>query len=111
MRGWLIVGLIWAAVLLVVWTLLGSPGANAQVALGPAICMPRDALADLLSSRYNEVQVAQGIQGQGSLLEVFVGPDGETWTIIVTRADGLSCATLWGKDWMPASDVNEGSGT
>jgi hypothetical protein len=43
--------------------------------------------------------VAGGIAASGNILEVFAAPDGGSWTIIVTRPDGMSSVIAEGEGW------------
>lgn len=69
--------------------------AGAQV--GP--CLPRaDAIAKL-QRQYREQQVGIGVASSGSLvIELFVSDSG-SWTILMTRADGISCVAAVGENW------------
>jgi hypothetical protein len=40
----------------------------------------------------------------GTLLEVLTADDGATWTIIVSRPDGLSCVVAAGQNWQDKSN-------
>ena len=51
-----------------------------------------------LSAQYNENPVAMGLVQDGSVLEVLVAKSG-TWTILVTRPDGVSCVVAAGEAW------------
>ncbi|MGQ0681817.1 hypothetical protein [Bradyrhizobium sp.] len=81
--------------------------ATAAGAAGP--CASRSDLASLLKDNFGEILVAQGLSSKGHLLEVFVSPAG-SWTILMSRADGLSCAVDVGEPWVtgaPASPVRD----
>ena len=61
--------------------------------------MSRDEIVAQLSTHYREAPVAGGIAANGSILEVFTSPDGLSWTIIVTRPNGVSSVIAEGSDW------------
>ncbi len=63
-----------------------------------APCGARDDLANKLKQRYDEMPSALGIASNGRLVEVFTSPNG-TWTIVLTRPDGVSCLLAVGQDW------------
>lgn len=65
------------------------------------LCLPRaDAIAKL-AQNYQEQQVGIGVTTRGSsLVELYVSERG-TWTILMTRADGISCITAAGENWSP----------
>ena len=46
-----------------------------------------------------EKQAATAMTSAGTLLEVLTADDGSTWTIIVSRPDGLSCVVAAGQNW------------
>ncbi len=52
-----------------------------------------------LDSRFSESQVAIGLATNGQLLEVFSTGDGSTWTIVITKPDGMSCVLTTGEGW------------
>ena len=66
-------------------------------ALGP--CETRDNLVAALAERYREIPVALGVTSAGSLVEVLQNVKGETWTIIVTSPQGMSCLVFSGDGW------------
>ena len=87
--------------------LLAAPALGAALLLaGTAAAQPGCARrADLvahLSTQYREEPVGFGIAGNGALVEVFIGVGGETWTIVATFANGLSCIVIDGQQWQVA---------
>ena len=67
------------------------------MALGP--CETRDNLVTALAERYQEIPVAVGVTNAGSLVEVLQSAADETWTIIVTSPQGISCLVFSGDGW------------
>jgi len=59
-------------------------------------CQPRDPLVAHLGERYAEEPRMQAMTTPGALLEMFVAPSG-SWTIILTRPDGISCPLAAGQ--------------
>ena len=51
-----------------------------------------------LSSQHHENPVAMGLASDGSVLEVLAAKTG-SWTILVTRPDGVSCIVASGEAW------------
>lgn len=74
----------------------------ATPALAQAGCAEREEVVRALESQYGERLLASGLAGERVAVEVFVRPDGASWTIVLTRPDGTSCAILAGKVWHPA---------
>jgi hypothetical protein len=66
---------------------------------GPAFCAERAQIAERLESRYSEQLMAGGLQSQDGIIEVWTQPDGETWTILLTHPDGVSCVMATGTMW------------
>ncbi len=62
-------------------------------------CNDRDSVIALLSSKYKEQPVALGVTNTGGLVEVLSTDKGDTWTIIVTTPQGLSCLVAAGEGW------------
>lgn len=74
------------------------PAAADPVTAQPA-CQSRDEINQLLTQRFDEVPTALGLQSNGDLIQVFVSKDGQTWTIVTTRPDGISCIVALGQHW------------
>jgi hypothetical protein len=72
---------------------IGSPAAAAQPA-----CGPHTEVIKALGDKFRETQSATALTNAGTLLEVLTSNDGSTWTIIVSRPDGLSCVVAAGQN-------------
>ena len=70
---------------------------GSAMALGP--CEQRDNLIAALAERYREAPIAVGVTNGGSLVEVLQSRTSETWTIIVTSPQGISCLVFSGDGW------------
>jgi hypothetical protein len=84
---------------LAVMVLLSGEQAAAQSAVQQPYGISRDQIVAQLGARYKEVPVAGGIATNGNILEVFSSADGRSWTIIVTRPDGMSSVIAEGEGW------------
>ena len=84
---------------LAVMVLMSSERAAAQGAVQGPYDISRDEIVAQLSQRYQEKPVAGGLAANGSILEVFSSADGLSWTIIVTRPDGMSSVIAEGEGW------------
>jgi hypothetical protein len=71
---------------------------SATVSAGPP-CDARSKLIEQLAEKYKETSVAMGLASNGKLLEVLTNATGDTWTIIVTSPEGLSCLVATGEGW------------
>lgn len=72
-------------------------------------CNERDKVLSLLINKYKEAPVAVGVTNTGGLVEVLSTSDGDTWTIIVTTPQGISCLVAAGEGWRQIElDLKEG---
>ncbi|WP_323781686.1 hypothetical protein [Thalassovita sp.] len=68
-------------------------------------CLPRDTLVNSLSKKYNEQLTGGGLQNPQQLIEVWSSSDTGSFTVFITRADGISCILATGRNWNAASLV------
>ena len=78
--------------------LAAAPPAAAQ-ASGGTLCHDHGKLSQALLERYREQPVSIGLQTDGRLLQVYASSETGTWTILVTRPDGISCILAAGKHY------------
>lgn len=83
----------------------GSVSLPAVAADPAAVCGPRQEIMKQLSKSFLEAPTAIGVTSTGELLQVLANPDRSTWTIVVSRPDGLSCIVAAGADWQERHDV------
>ncbi len=77
----------------------GGP-AQAEGEAPPArLCVERAALIRQLASKYEEAPVGIGLTAAGGVIELLTSQRGSTWTIIVTRPDGITCLFAAGEGW------------
>ncbi len=88
---------IWISRMLLA-VLAGGPTSAAAQAL-PQLCGARSEIIGNLAEQYEESQIAVGVTDAGGLVEVLSSRDGETWTIIVSVPDGMSCLLAVGQGW------------
>lgn len=74
-------------------------------------CNDRKSALKHLADKYRETPVAAGVTNGGGLVEVLTSKDGQTWTIIVSTPDGLTCFVAAGEGWRAFKRATEGSGT
>jgi hypothetical protein len=67
-------------------------------AFSTTVCAKYDDLKQAISGRYQEKISAYGLSKQKDKVEIFVSKAG-TFTILATRADGLSCILAVGDNW------------
>ncbi len=79
---------------------LAVAGATAGQAQMSGNCMSHEAAVAKLKQHYGEEKVGLGLGSKGSaIFELFVAETG-TWTLLVTRTNGLSCIAASGDSWM-----------
>lgn len=61
-------------------------------------CFPREALALSLEQTFEEVPHMRAVTSSGFLVEMFAAPSG-SWTVFMTRPDGVSCPIAEGKSF------------
>lgn len=57
----------------------------------PPNCGPTEAVKQRLKSKYDEVIIFRGIQDSNSAVELFVSLDNDTFSILITNSNGVSC--------------------
>ncbi len=73
--------------------------ASVKPASAQSMCMAHVEMMKQLDVRFSESQVAIGLASNGQLVEVFSTGDGSTWTIVMTKPDGMSCVFATGEGW------------
>lgn len=73
-------------------------GIDAAAAQNPT-CDQRQRVIGHLAEKYKEATVAIGVTNGGGLVEVLSSDDGKTWTIIVSRPNGMACLLATGEGW------------
>ncbi len=73
-------------------------GAFSSSAQAQTICGERGAIVASLEKTYSEAPVSMGLGSNGAIIEVFASPSG-TFTIILTRPNGLTCVMAAGENW------------
>ena len=62
-------------------------------------CAKRDLVIEKLEAGYGEVFAGGGLQNANSVFEVWFSVEKGTWTILMTRSDGMSCIMASGTNW------------
>ncbi len=76
-----------------------APPALAQTAR----CLPRDVLVQALETKYAESLTGGGLQSAQQLIEVWSSQSG-SFTVFITRADGVACIMATGQGWHSQMD-------
>lgn len=80
--------------LLTVALVLPAASADAQ-----SNCALRETVVGKLADRYGERQVGAGVQSSANMFEVWASEEKGTWTILMTRSDGVACIMASGTSW------------
>ena len=80
-----------------------TPPQSAQIMM----CAKHAQVVGHLAARYSEIPMARGLTQTGYVLEVLVSENG-SWTIILTRPNGLSCLVSAGEDWEDLKHIIKG---
>ena len=65
-------------------------------------CAQRDLVIEKLSANYGEAFGGGGLQNSNRVFEVWFSEEKGTWTILMTRADGVTCIMASGTNWRDA---------
>jgi len=73
-------------------------------------CLPRDTLVKPLEAKHGEHLTGGGLQNAKQVIEVWSSAQTGSFTVFVTRADGLACIVAIGQNWHSSVpiDVPEG---
>ena len=66
-------------------------------------------LVQILDDRYHEQSMEAGITETGSLIELFVSEEEDTWTLTVVDPNGISCVIAVGESWQKTSPPDNGA--
>ena len=89
---------------LLVLALFGAP----TFVLAQANCAERQVVVERLETGFGEIFAGGGLQTSSQIIEIWASEERGTWTVLVTRADGVSCIMASGTDWregLPAEKV------
>lgn len=94
---------------LLTMALLTMSGAFAT-ASAQGLCEERAVIVTKLKEMYKENHVASGLENASKMVEIWTGNSG-SWTILVTRASGISCVVASGNSWLDLPDTAPALGT
>lgn len=77
----------------------GAVATAPPAALAQSNCAPRDILVERLKERYAETLKGGGLQNANVMLEVWSSDSTGSFTVLMSRADGISCVVASGQDW------------
>ncbi|WP_370399953.1 hypothetical protein [Sulfitobacter sp. JB4-11] len=68
-------------------------------------CAPRDDIVARLGEQYAETLTARGLQDETTLMEIFTSSTSGSYTVLLSRADGISCVVSTGDHWITEMPV------
>lgn len=72
-------------------------------------CAPRAVAVESLEDRYGEQQQSRGMRGDGrAIVETWANLETGSWTLLVTRPDGVSCVVASGQAFQVTGDAPKG---
>ncbi|MEM6481670.1 MAG: hypothetical protein AAF922_16685 [Pseudomonadota bacterium] len=77
-------------------------------------CANRDMVVERLKSKYHEELAAGGIQKASTtdaIVEVWASHETGTFTVLLTRPDGVTCVMATGTDWHQVDRTTSQAGT
>ncbi len=69
---------------------------------GAPQCGAREDVVKLLRDKHGEAVTGAGLSGENAVIEIWASPQSGTWTILMTRTDGLTCLMAAGEAWTGA---------
>ncbi len=74
--------------------MLASPAAGQSIP-----CNDRAVVLKVLADKYGEARVGAGVTNRGYMIELLISKGGETWTLIVSQTNDVSCIIAAGEGW------------
>jgi hypothetical protein len=65
-----------------------------------SICAERDSMITKLKDKYGEAERGMGLSGTEAVIEIWSSEKTGTWTIVMTKPNGVSCVMAAGDSWM-----------
>ena len=84
--------------LIIASVLLGIATASLP-AQAQTVCNMRTKIVAQLTEKYGEVSNGLGMQTASQVIELWSSQKTGSWTIIASRADGISCVLATGRNW------------
>lgn len=79
-------------------------------AWGQVPCGDRKSIVTQLAEGYLEESRGRGLTNNGTILEIFASPGGETFSVVLSAPDGQSCLIAAGESWQQVAPKPKGRG-
>lgn len=89
-----------SALVITAASLLGGAVVAPNTATAMARCGERDQVVASLTDRHAERHIASGFQSEAGLMEIWASDSDNSWTILLTRPDGVTCVMAHGTHWL-----------
>ena len=73
--------------------------ASASAAQAQQRCYEHSKVLDQFLKTYKEAPIATGLTRDGRMLEVLSSGDTGTWTIVLSKPNGVTCVVMAGEAW------------
>lgn len=88
-----------AAAIAVTTLLAGIPFMSDRADAASTRCGNHKDVVAFLGKKNKETRIGMGLINAGQMMELYLSAEG-TWTMLITRPDGLSCFGPVGKNWV-----------
>ena len=68
-------------------------------------CAPHADVVQRLAAGYGEHRQSRGMVSDNTVMEVYASLETGTWTIVVTRANGIACLVAAGRGYEPTNEL------
>ncbi|MBT5047777.1 MAG: hypothetical protein HOM58_04685 [Rhodospirillaceae bacterium] len=93
----MVLGILVGGFMLVTNAIAAKPAGAQEAAI---LWAERALVVEALEKKYTEIPRALGVTSDGSIIELFSAPDGDTWTLVITLPNGLSRVMASGESWI-----------
>lgn len=66
------------------------------------VCAERDSMISQLKKQFGESERGVGLSGAEALVEIWSSEETGSWTIVMTRPNGIACVMASGQSWIDA---------
>lgn len=68
-------------------------------------CAPHAAVVERLATGYGEYRQSIGLATDDTVVEMYASLETGTWSIVVTRHDGIACLVASGRGYEPTNEL------
>ena len=68
-------------------------------------CAPHADVVERLAAGYGEYRQSIGLAADNTVMEIYASLETGTWTIVVTRANGIACLVAAGRGYEPTNEL------